>query len=108
MEQRKLHSSRLSEEIREQVSEFFNRESNKSSLITVTRVILSDSLKNASILITVYPIEKESDVMAFCKRRATDIRSYLQKHIKTHHIPFLDFQIDDGEKNRQKIDALLQ
>ncbi len=104
----KSYANRLSEQIREQVSEFFNRESNKSSLITVTRVKLADSLKNASILLSVYPVTSEEEVLLFTKRRSTDIRNYLKKNIRTRYIPFLDFQIDDGEKNRQKIDALLQ
>ena len=62
-----VRNGRLTEYIKEQVSEFIARESNHSSLVTVTRVRLANSLKKAEVLITVYPEEKEQEVLNFGK-----------------------------------------
>ena len=103
-----VKNDRLSEYIKEQVSEFIARESNHSSLVTVTRVRLANSLKKAEVLITVYPEEKEQEVLNFLKRTGNDVRNYVKNHIRTRTIPFLDFLVDGGEKNRQRIDELSQ
>jgi ribosome-binding factor A len=36
------------------------------------------------------------------------MREFLKKNMRTKIIPFVDFAIDLGEKNRQKIDELLR
>jgi len=103
-----IRSGRLAEDIKKNTSEFIARESNYSSLITVTRVILNDSLKSAQILITVYPEDKKDEVLDFLKRQRTNIRDYLMKKIRSRIIPFIDFFNDEGEKNRQRLDELSQ
>lgn len=94
--------------MKEHISEFIARESNHSSLITVTRVNLDNSLKTGKVLVSVYPETKEEEVINFLKRQRSEIRTYLKKHIRTRVIPFIDFLIDEGEKNRQHVDELLQ
>ncbi|MCI5108529.1 MAG: ribosome-binding factor A [Candidatus Pacebacteria bacterium] len=103
-----IRSGRLTEYVKEEVSNYIARESNHSSLITVTRVILDTPLKTGTILVTVYPEEKEEEVINFLKRNRSDIRDYLRKHIKARIIPFIDFEIDGGEKNRIRLDELSQ
>lgn len=99
---------RIEEYVKEAVADFIVRESNKTSLITVTRVRLAESLKKGEVLVTVYPEEMEDDVLHFLKRRGSEIRDYVKKHVRTRVIPYLDFMIDTGEKKRQSIDELLQ
>jgi len=103
-----IRSERLAEYVKEKVSEFISRESNHSSLITVTRVDLDNSLKTGTVLISVLPEDKEEEVIHFLKRRRSDVRNYLKSNIRTRMIPFIDFIIDKGEKNRQLVDELLQ
>lgn len=101
-----IRSERLTEYVKEHISEFIARESNHSSLITVTRVNLDKTLKSGQVLISVYPEDKEEEVLNFLKRRRSDVRQYLKKNVRTRVIPFIDFLIDKGEKNRQRIDEL--
>ena len=101
-------NERLAEYVKEKVSEFISRESNHSSLITVTRVDLDNSSKNGTILISVLPEEKEEEVINFLRRRRSDVRDYLKSNIRSRMIPFIDFIIDKGEKNRQLVDELLK
>ena len=97
---------RVGELIRDTAAVFLNRESNHLSLITVTRVTISKDFKNATVFFTVYPEEKEEEALHFAKRKRRDLKSYLKSHLKLRRIPFVDFEIDVGEKHRQKIDDI--
>ena len=92
---------------RELASMFIQVESNKTSLLTVTDCTVSKDLKKATIFLTVLPDDKERVAIEFLKRRRSDFRTYLKGKLETHTIPFIDFEIDKGEKNRQLIDQLL-
>ncbi len=80
---------------------------NHTALISVTNADVSVDLKQATIFISVLPADKEAAALAFCGRHASDIRDTLQKTVNWHHVPFITFKIDLGEKNRQRIDELL-
>jgi ribosome-binding factor A len=77
-----------------------------NGLITITRAELSDDFKNVTILFTVLPQTKEAEALKFAKRIRSDFREYVKKHTRFHPIPTVDFEIDYGEKNRQRIDEL--
>jgi ribosome-binding factor A len=94
--------------VKELGAQFLERENNGTSLITVTSCNVSPDLKKATHFITVLPDEKEHDALNFAKRRRGDLRTYLKRNIEIKTIPFIDIEIDRGEKNRQKIDELLR
>ena len=94
--------------IKELGAQFLGRENNRTSLITVTRAIVSPDLKRATLFITVLPDDKEHDALEFAKRKRGEFREFLKKNMQTKMIPFVDIAIDLGEKNRQKIDELLR
>jgi len=98
---------KLAEEIRKLSAIFIEREADRSSLITVTGTEIYNRGKNAKILITVIPESKEEIAVSFLKRQKDEMRKYIMKNIRVHHIPFLDIQIDYGEKNRQLVENLL-
>ena len=87
---------------------FLERENNQTSLITVLRADVSPDLHKATLFITVLPESKENNALEFAKRKRSELRNILKKNMKTKVIPFIDFAIDQGEKNRQKIDELLR
>lgn len=97
---------KVTEEIAHLAADFLARESNTQSLITVTRAEMSEDLKNICIYFSVLPENLEQSALAFAKRNRTDFREYLKKHSAFQHIPTVDFEIDYGEKNRQRIDDL--
>lgn len=96
---------RFEEILRDMAAKFLAIESNRTSLITVTRVETIDRGNLATIYFTVLPEEKEAAVIDFVKRKRSDFRDYVKEHGRLMKIPFFDFQIDKGEKARQKIDA---
>ena len=99
---------KVANQIKELAAEFLGRENNRTSLITVISCNTSPDLKKATIFITVLPNKKEHDALDFSKRKRPEMRDYLKKKMNLKVIPFLDIRIDDGEKNRQKIDELLR
>lgn len=86
---------------------YLARESNRTSLVTVTNVILTNHGKNATILFTVLPESAEKAALDFTKRQRGEFRSYLREKSRLPIIPFIDFAIDGGEKNRQNVDRLI-
>jgi ribosome-binding factor A len=98
---------KINKEMKKLFAQFIERESNKESLVTVTRCEISSDRKNIDVLVSVFPVDMEEKVIKFLDRRKWDARDYMKKRIQTRVIPFVHFKIDAGEKNRQKIDQLL-
>ncbi len=97
---------KIESEILKVAATFLEIESDKTSLITVTRVDISPDFKNADIYITVLPEKKEDDALYFAKRKMSDFKDYVKKHMRIKSIPFFNIRIDVGEKNRQRIEEL--
>lgn len=102
-----FRQEKVNNQIKEVVANFLEAESNNLSLITVTSVDVSPDLKNAKILISVLPESKEKAALDFCKRKRSEIKNEIKKKMNLRAIPFVDIEIDKGEKNRQKIHDLL-
>jgi ribosome-binding factor A len=102
-----FREEKIKNNIKELAALYIEREAGPTSLITVTRVLLSPDNKKATIMITVMPKEKEKAAYGFIKRNLGDLRKNITKNLRINPIPFLDVQIDEGEKHRQKIDELL-
>ena len=99
-------TERIAEAIAHAAATFFERESNHQSLITVTRADVSPDLTNATVYISVLPQSAEKDVLHFARRSRSELRDYVKKVQPMKRIPTLDVVIDEGEKNRQRIDDL--
>ncbi|MEK7558369.1 MAG: ribosome-binding factor A [Patescibacteria group bacterium] len=98
--------NKVSEQLRRTAADFLEIESNKKSLITVTRAAISKNLKEATIFITVLPESYETTALNFTRRNAGEFREYTKSKMKLRILPFFSFEIDKGEKTRQKIDEL--
>ncbi len=96
----------VAETMAHRAADYFARESNRESLITVTRADVSPDLKNVKIYFTVMPIKFEAAALNFAKRNRSNFRDYIKKSAALPRLPQIDFVIDDGEKNRQRIDDL--
>ena len=92
--------------VQELAAEFVERESDKTSLITVTRADISKDFRKSTIFITVYPDKSEESALNFLKRKRSLFREKIIKNTGLRIIPFFDFEIDEGEKSRQRLDEL--
>lgn len=97
---------KVSELLKNLAAEFLERESNRQSLITVTRADISSDLKRATVYLTVLPEEKETAALDFAKRKRKELREYVKERTRFRVLPFLEVEIDKGQKLEQKISAL--
>ena len=99
---------RVSEDIAHNAALFIAREASPHSLITVTRADISPNLKNAAIFVSVMPKEKSDEAMRFLKRQRTYFHDYLKEKTVLRNVPTVDFVLDIGEANRQRVDQVLR
>jgi ribosome-binding factor A len=97
---------KIREVLRELAAQYFSRESNRLSLITITGISLYSRGSRATILVTVMPETQEAAVIDFMTRKLSDFREYVSKNARMMRVPFFDVSIDKGEKNRQHIDDI--
>lgn len=98
---------RLKEILHDLGARFLMQNGNNSSLLTVTRVELTRDAKYATIFFTVFPDSFEKTALEFAKRKRSEFKEFIKENSKLGRIPQFDFEIDSGEKNRQRIDNLL-
>ncbi len=101
-----VRDDRFKEVLMHETARFVSNESNRKSLITVTNVALSGDKKRANILVSVLPESQEMAALDFLRRNIRDLAEFLEKNTKLHRIPFISFDIDQGEKNRQRIEEI--
>jgi len=97
---------KMSRELIRVSSEFLQRKTNKTSLITITNCDLSPDFKNATLYVTVIPEEKERAGITFVTRQLYSLRNFVKKNLNMKTIPLFNVKIDIGEKNRQRIDEI--
>ena len=103
---RELKRNRTGEIIHRLAAKFILEQSSKSSLITITRVELSPTGKEAKIFFTTLPEEQEDTALKFLERKTKEFQRYVRDQSRIGLVPHLDFKIDYGERNRQRLDKL--
>lgn len=95
--------------IKELVNEFILREIKlKNTLITITRAEISSDIKSLKIFITVYPESGEKTALKELARNLSEWQKFLASKFRARFLPRSEFLIDQGEKNRQKVEELLK
>ena len=93
--------------LKDLAADFFVRESAGPALVTVTRVELSPTRREATVFLSVLPQSFEDAVLGFARRHAGDLAGFVKSKSRMRVMPRFEFVIDEGEKNRQRIDELL-
>lgn len=79
-----------------EAAQFISRESGTDSLITVIRAEPDKHGEKMLIFVSVFPVEKARDALAFLGRRREAFSDYLKQH--THlRLPRVDFLLENGE-----------
>ena len=86
----KISDDRLLSAIHTAAAEFINRESNRRSLVTVTRVTMTDE-KHAQIFVSVYPEKDTAAVIDFLSRQKDEFLAFIKKTVKLHITPKMVF-----------------
>jgi len=88
-----VKDERLISAIHTAAAEFINRESNRRSLVTVTKVVMADE-KHVQIFVSVYPQKDAAAVTDFLSRQKDEFLAYIKKTVKLHFIPQMSFLPD--------------
>ncbi|MES2953111.1 MAG: ribosome-binding factor A [Patescibacteria group bacterium] len=107
IEKSPFRHDRTEQLLKELAARFLQEESNGQSLITVTSCKLSRDGNRVTFFVSVLPASAEEGVAEFIKRKRGEFREYLKKHSRIGRLPFVEMLIDKGEKNRQRVDELL-
>lgn len=99
-------TEKLTSLFRELAAKFIESEANVPPLITVMRADVSRDLGHSTIFVTVFPETEEAQALHFLKRKGSDFRGFVKEKGNLKVIPFFNFEIDYGEKNRQHLDTL--
>jgi ribosome-binding factor A len=100
-------NDKLPELLARLAAEFLSEQSNRTSLITITGSKLSGDGKLITLLYTVLPDNQEAAAQDFLDRQRKHFKEYVQEKSRLGRVPHISFKIDQGERNRQKIDLLL-
>ncbi len=76
------------------VAEFVGRESNRTSLITLTKGTLSPSGDELEIMVSVMPKEQTGVAIDFLNRQRTEMNGFLRKRVSMRVFPRLTFLPD--------------
>ena len=103
---REIKREIISEVLHRLAAEFLRVETTSASLLTVTRVEISPTGKEAKIFFTTLPESQEDTALKFLNRKTQDFKNYIKEKSRMRIIPHIDFKIDYGERNRQRLDEL--
>lgn len=102
------HNEKLESAISREAAVFFEREGNRSTLITVTHTVLTKRGNGATLFISVFPVDKEKAALDFVHRNLGALRTVLKERIRSRAIPTLRVIPDHGEQAREDINRLLK
>lgn len=90
-------------------SSFIQKEivSQPGVLISITKVELSNDLKQAKIFVSVFPESKEKEMMRILKNNQGRLKEFAKDKIKMKFLPHFEIEIDKGEKSRQRIEEII-
>ena len=86
--------------------QYIAREAGRSTLITPTRADIGRDRKNVTIYVSVFPTDQSEHALAFLTRHKDLFREYLKKASRLSILPYIKFELDYGERNRQRLDEL--
>lgn len=101
-----LRDEKAASELRDLAGEFIAREAGRTTLITPTRAEYGNDRKHATIFVSVFPDSETEHALAFLARNEREFRDFLKEHGRFSILPFVKFENDYGEDNRQRLDEL--
>src|SRR4051812_13650010 len=96
----------ISEALAHYAAQYLAVEAGRTTLLTVTRAQLSPDRKRATIFVSVFPDTEGQHALVFLKRHEYPFRDYLKEHSRLGGLPQIEFALDAGEANRQRLDEL--
>ncbi|MDO8565225.1 MAG: ribosome-binding factor A [bacterium] len=103
---REIKKEILAEILHRLAAEFVRDNTTPASLLTITRVEVSQTGKEAKIFFTTLPEDQEDTALKFLERKIPEFKLYIRNESRINIVPHVTFKIDYGERNRQRLDML--
>ncbi len=88
-------TNRTREMLMRAAAAFLSRESNRTSLITVTGIECAQDLSRVTFLVSVFPTERKEEALGFLMRGRGDLREYIKENVPLYRIPHIEFAFDE-------------
>jgi len=99
---------RINSLLRTSASSFIKTYIGSGAVVTATKAEISPDLRLAKIFVSVFPEEKENEILRFLKEREREFKNFLKSNIRMKFLPRVFFEIDKREKIERRIDELLK
>ena len=93
--------------LRNIVSSFIRTEIGTRAIVTVMRVETTGDLQRAKIFISIFPEEKEKEILELLKKKSREFHNYIKSQLRTKFLPIVFFEIDRAAKIERKIEEIL-
>ncbi len=94
--------------LRNLASTFITREIGRGVLVTVMRVETPKDLHLAKIFISVFPENKEKEILQLLKEESREFYDSLKKQLRIKFLPAVSFEIDRATKLEREIEEVLK
>ncbi len=102
----RLRDNKVAAQLTELAAKYIAIEAGRDTLITPTRTEVSKNGKDVTIFVSVFPESDKDNALSFLKRHKDLFRDYLKKSSRLGRLPYITFEFDYGEQNRQRLDEL--
>jgi ribosome-binding factor A len=106
----KKRIARINELIKKEFSQILLREIDfpREILVTVTRVETTPDLRESKIFISIWPEEKQKNILNNLSKRIYFFQQKINKRLKMKFIPKLIFLSEEKTKEASKIEEILE
>lgn len=101
-----VRDEKATSRLTELAAKYIAREAGRETLITPLRSEISPDRKNATVYVSIFPDTAREPALAFLHRHKDLFRDFLKKEGRFAVLPFIHFEFDYGEQNRQHLDEL--
>lgn len=93
--------------LKDVASSFIRFEINPAPMVTVMRVEVANDLRSAKVFISVFPEEKEKEILTALKKKKRELKNFMKDKIKMRILPSVTFEADKSWRMEKRINELL-
>lgn len=98
--------NRLASLLTEAASSFVRFEIDPNAIITITETEISKDLRSVKFFISVFPNEREEEILVGLKKKKFIFKNYLKRKTKINFLPSTYFELDKRWEIKMEIDNM--
>ncbi|MGB0756842.1 MAG: ribosome-binding factor A [Patescibacteria group bacterium] len=95
--------------LQEELSMYWEREVElpKNTLLTVARVEATGPLDKAYVYVSIWPEDKQKEVMEVLKKQIYSTQKYIDKRLSMRRVPQIILEVDEQSASRREVEDVL-